>query len=59
MHNSDFIIEDGKLIKYTGNSKNVIIPGEVTVIGENAFSHKDIKSVTMASVVKIERKAFF
>ncbi len=59
MHNSDFIIEDGKLIKYTGNSKNVIIPDEVTVIGENAFSHKDIKSVTMPSVVKIERKAFF
>lgn len=56
MYNSDFIIEDGKLIKCTGNSKNIIILDEVIVIGKSAFYRTHIKSVKMSSVVKIERK---
>lgn len=58
MKNSGFIIENGKLIEYIGNGKNVIIPDDVIIIGEGAFRNKDIESVTMNSVVKIEEHAF-
>jgi hypothetical protein len=34
---NDFIIENGILIKYVGNDRNIVIPDEVTVIGESAF----------------------
>ena len=36
-NNSDFQIEDGVLIEYTGKDKDVVIPDSVTSIGENAF----------------------
>ena len=36
---SDFQIENGVLVKYSGNDKNVTIPDSVTSIGERAFSH--------------------
>lgn len=34
---NDFIIENGILIKYTGMDLDIIIPEEVTEIGESAF----------------------
>lgn len=34
---NDFIIENGILIKYIGNDRNIVIPDEVTEIGESAF----------------------
>lgn len=33
----DFKIENGQLIKYIGNDKNVVIPNSVTTIGHGAF----------------------
>ena len=34
---NDFVIEDGVLIKYKGDSSDVVIPDSVTYIGEDAF----------------------
>ena len=36
-NNSDFQIEDGVLIEYTGKDKDVVIPDSVTSIGLYAF----------------------
>ncbi len=33
----DFVIKDDLLVKYTGNSKNVVIPDGIKKIGECAF----------------------
>lgn len=35
--NKDFVIENGKLIRYKGNKTNINIPESVTSIGERAF----------------------
>ena len=35
---SEFVIENKKLIKYTGNAKHVVIPDSITEIGAYAFS---------------------
>lgn len=34
---SDFVIQDGVLVEYTGNGGDIIIPSKVSKIGENAF----------------------
>jgi len=41
--NQDFEIKNGKLIKYHGNDKEVIIPDDVTIIESEAF--RDCKSL--------------
>ena len=38
MKPEDYIIEDGVLTKYVGKEKQVTIPSNVTIIGENAFA---------------------
>ena len=35
---NNFIIENGILIKYIGNDRDIVIPDEVTDIGESAFA---------------------
>lgn len=35
---TDFVIENGRLIKYCGHSQNVIIPNCVMEIGNRAFA---------------------
>lgn len=35
--NTDFEIKDGVLVRYNGNSKNVVVPDGVKVIGYSAF----------------------
>ena len=35
--NKDFVIENGVLKKYRGNNNTVVIPGEVKIIGQEAF----------------------
>ncbi len=52
----NFVIENGKLIKYLGKSKDVIIPNGVVEIGEDAFKNsKGILSITFSETVeKIE-----
>ena len=57
---SDFIIEDGVLISYTGNAEEVIIPDGVTTIGYEAFyNNETIKKVVIPEgVTVIKRDAF-
>ncbi len=56
----NFIIEDGVLVDYTGVQSDIIIPDEVTKIGEYAFAgNKFIGSVSIHSnVTEIEAGAF-
>ena len=64
-NSDDFKIVKGVLKKYTGNQSEVIIPNEVTSIGQKAFlesaykSNSKLKSVILGeSVTNIESKAF-
>lgn len=56
----DFIIDEGKLIKYVGTAPIVIIPDHVRIIGQNAFKDKTyITSVTLSkNTVEIQDNAF-
>ena len=58
---SDYLIENGVLIRYTGKETRIVIPEGVTTIGEEAFpwyNNSKITSVTMPdSVTTIERRA--
>ena len=55
---TDFIIENGELKKYWGCG-DVVIPDEVTVIGEAAFWNNDITSVKLPKGLKrIKESAF-
>ncbi len=60
---SDFVIEDGVLIAYTGCETEVVVPDEVKVITDKSFSGKALaKTVTAihlgAAVEQIDEKAF-
>lgn len=55
----DFEINGGKLVKYHGESTNVVIPDNVRVIGESAFSGLSITNVEIpSSVIEIGYSAF-
>ncbi|MDE5834562.1 MAG: leucine-rich repeat domain-containing protein, partial [Ruminococcus sp.] len=56
----DFKIKDGVLVKYTGNTPDVIIPSDVTAIGESAFEDcKNLEKIEISkSVTKIGEFAF-
>ncbi|MBQ7015156.1 MAG: leucine-rich repeat domain-containing protein [Clostridia bacterium] len=57
---SDFIIENGTLIKYAGKSKRVEIPKDVAVIGSEAFRFcRNLQTVVIPeSVTEIGDSAF-
>ena len=57
---SDFIIENGILTKYTGPGGDVVIPAGVTCIGRQAFHEcTDLASVKLPrTVTKIDIDAF-
>jgi len=56
---NDFVIKGTVLIKYRGNSANIIIPDGFTEIGENAFEKKQITSVIIPNTVtSIGKDAF-
>lgn len=52
--NTDFEIRDGVLVRYNGNSKNVVVPSGVTVIGDSAFyqSRDSIECVVLPDLVE-------
>ena len=55
-----FIVENGELIKYIGQDKNVTIPNGINKIGEGAFYHcTSIENVVIPSCVKVMEKEVF
>jgi len=60
MSQSDFIVENGKLVMCRGNEEHVIVPDSVTSIDEYAFHDcENLKSVTIPdSVTSIGKYAF-
>lgn len=55
----DFEIKAGTLIKYTGEKQDIVIPDNVTKIGDSAFEKLNITSVIIPrSVVSIGDQAF-
>ena len=48
----DFIIENGVLIEYKGNDKEVVVPDEVKSIRNNAFEGKNIEKLTLGKNVE-------
>lgn len=59
--NSDFIIEDGVLVKYKGEDEHLTIPNSVTSIGKDAFrNNTELISVEIPDSVKsIGKNAFY
>ena len=55
----DFVIRGGVLEKYCGESVDVVIPNNVTAIGEGAFGGLQIKSVVIPNSVREIRDAAF
>ena len=57
--NKDFVIEAGVLKEYHGESANVVIPNNVTVIGQECFMDMNITSIVIPnSVTEIQKAAF-
>ena len=62
----EYIIANNQvtIIKYTGSSKDVTIPNEienlpVTTIGENAFYHNELTSISLPqNLTTIKERAF-
>ncbi len=57
---TDFIIENGVLMKYTGNSTDVTIPDEVVLISDTAFAERDkiVKLTIGKNTSEIAHSAF-
>ena len=51
---SDFIIENRILVRYTGKSKEVVVPKGITIIGNKAFAGQDITKVIDADIFVID-----
>ena len=59
-HVNEFLCENGKLIKYIGNSTDVIIPDGISEIGFYVFSDNNrIESVTIPDTIKVIPTAAF
>ena len=56
-----FRIKNGVLLKYAGDKENIIIPDNVTIIGEGAFRDKcRVKTVQLHDrITSIEKNAFY
>lgn len=57
---NEFVIENGMLVKYLGDSNSVVIPGGVTKIGNDVFcANKTVESVVIPDgVTEIGDRAF-
>ncbi len=52
-HTEDFVVVNGQLLKYNGNSEDIIIPEGVVHISEQAFKENEqIKTVTCSSTLE-------
>ena len=60
MNRSDFIIKGTTLVLYTGHKEHVtVVPAGICIIGEDAFSGSDVRSVLLPNTVtRIEARAF-
>lgn len=58
---NDFVIEKGILKKYTGTENHLLVPEEVTAIGDGAFKkNKTLISITLPEHIRtIGHYAFF
>lgn len=58
---TDFVVEDGVLVSYTGNDTSVTVPSSVTVIASNAFANNTtIESIKLHDkVYSIGDKSFY
>lgn len=57
--NSDFVINNGILKKYSGSEKRVTIPSNITSIGSKAFDNNSLHKVVFSEYVNcIESNAF-
>lgn len=56
-----FDISDGVLVRYTGSAANVTVPGNVAVIGDEAFAgNQTLKSVVIPETVQaVGERAFY
>ena len=52
MADKDFIIENGVLIKYTGNEENVVIPLGVVKVDKFAFGDSNVAEIILPSTVE-------
>lgn len=61
LKNSDFLIQNGKLISYRGSDATVTVPNTVTAISSLAFyNNSKVKAVILpSSVVSVEKYAFY
>ena len=50
---SDFVIEDGVLVEYTGTAGRIIIPESVREIGKRVFYGMDIRSLAIPDSVSV------
>lgn len=59
---NDFLIEkeNGVLIRYLGTAKNVVVPSEVTEIGEDAFfCAEEMETITFPeTIIRLQKGAF-
>ena len=56
----EFMVSSGKLLKYNGNAKHILIPDTVHTIAKGAFRNADIISVSIPSSVQVvEEEAFY
>lgn len=58
--NSDFLIENGRLISYRGSDTTVTVPNTVTVVSSLAFyNNSKVKKIILpSSVTTVEKYAF-
>lgn len=58
---ADFVINNGEIVEYNGNTATVVIPNGVLTVGEYAFSvHDEIETVIIPeSVTLIDSSAFY
>ena len=50
---SDFAVENGLLIKYTGTDKKVVVPEGIVGIGDDCFEDSKIESIVFPNTLKV------